>query len=133
MTAGMIAMSRVISRRSHGRRRMLRKPSITICPASVPVSVAFWPEQSSATANSVLRQRRAEQRREQLVGVLDLGDLVVAGAVEGGGRHDQDRGVDEEREHQRDRRVDGREAGSPRACRRCVSRYLRVCTIDECR
>ena len=30
------------------------KPSITICPASVPVSVAFWPEQSSATAKSVL-------------------------------------------------------------------------------
>ena len=37
----MIAMSRVISRRSHGRSRMFRKPSITICPASVPVSVAF--------------------------------------------------------------------------------------------
>ena len=30
------------------------KPSITIWPASVPVSVAFWPEQSSATANSTL-------------------------------------------------------------------------------
>ena len=29
-------------------------PSITIWPASVPVSVAFWPEQSSATANSML-------------------------------------------------------------------------------
>ena len=33
---------------------MLRKPSITICPASVPVIVEFWPEASSATANSVL-------------------------------------------------------------------------------
>ena len=54
MIAGMMAMSRVISRRSHGRRRRLMKPSITIWPASVPVSVAFWPEQSSATANSML-------------------------------------------------------------------------------
>ena len=50
----MMAMSRVISRRSHGRSRMLRNPSITIWPASVPVSVAFCPENSSATANSVL-------------------------------------------------------------------------------
>ena len=54
MSAGTIAMPRVISRRSHGRSRMLRKPSITICPASVPVSVEFCPEKSSATAKSVL-------------------------------------------------------------------------------
>ena len=54
MTAGTIAISRVIRRRSHGRRRILRKPSITICPASVPVSVEFWPEASSASAKSVL-------------------------------------------------------------------------------
>ena len=47
-------MSRVISRRSQGRRRILRKPSITICPASVPVSVEFWPEASKARAKSVL-------------------------------------------------------------------------------
>ena len=54
MTAGTMAMSRVMSRRSHGRRRMLRKPSITIWPASVPVSVEFCPDASSASANSVL-------------------------------------------------------------------------------
>ena len=54
ITAGTMAMSRVMSRRSQGGRRMLRKPSITICPASVPVSVEFCPEASSATANSVL-------------------------------------------------------------------------------
>ena len=54
MIAGTMAMRRVMSRRSHGRRRMLMNPSITIWPASVPVSVAFWPEQSSATANSTL-------------------------------------------------------------------------------
>ena len=47
-------MSRVMSRRSHGRSRRLMNPSITICPASVPVSVAFWPEQRSAIANRAL-------------------------------------------------------------------------------
>ena len=33
---------------------MLRNPSITIWPASVPVSVEFCPEASSARANTVL-------------------------------------------------------------------------------
>jgi hypothetical protein len=54
MTAGTMAMSRVISRRSQGRIRMLRNPSITIWPASVPVNVEFCPEASSARANIVL-------------------------------------------------------------------------------
>ncbi len=48
--AGIMASVRVIRRRSQGRMRKLRKPSITIWPASVPVSVEDWPEQSSATA-----------------------------------------------------------------------------------
>ena len=51
-TAGMIASPRLIMRRSQGWMRMWRKPSITICPASVPVIVLDWPEQSSATANT---------------------------------------------------------------------------------
>ena len=54
ITAGMIAMSRVMRRRSQAGSRMLRKPSITIWPASVPVMVEFCPEASRATANSVL-------------------------------------------------------------------------------
>jgi len=41
ITAGTIAIIRVIRRRSHGPSRMLRKPSITIWPASVPVIVEF--------------------------------------------------------------------------------------------
>ena len=52
--AGTIAMSRVMSRRSQGRMRRSRNPSITIWPASVPVSVEFWPEASRASANTVL-------------------------------------------------------------------------------
>ena len=54
MIAGTIAMMRVMRRRSHGWRRMFKKPSITIWPASVPVSVEFWPEARSASAKSVL-------------------------------------------------------------------------------
>ena len=54
IAAGMIATMRVISRRSQGRMRKFRKPSITICPAIVPVSVEDCPEQSSATANTTL-------------------------------------------------------------------------------
>ncbi len=52
--AGTIAIRRVMSRRNHGRIRMFRKPSITIWPASVPVSVEFCPEASSARANTAL-------------------------------------------------------------------------------
>ena len=48
IAAGTMAMARVMSRRSHGRMRMLRNPSITICPASVPVSVEFCPDARSA-------------------------------------------------------------------------------------
>ena len=53
-TAGTIASSRVTSRRTQGASRTCRNPSITICPASVAVTVEFWPEASSATANRVL-------------------------------------------------------------------------------
>ncbi len=42
-----------------------------------------------------------------LYAVLDLRHVVVAGAVEDGGRHHQDRPVDEQRAHQRHRRVEG--------------------------
>ena len=54
LAAGTMAMARVIKRRSHGRKRMLMNPSITICPASVPVSVEFCPEASSASAKIIL-------------------------------------------------------------------------------
>ena len=89
MTAGMIAMSRVMSRRSQAGSRMSRNPSITIWPASVPVMVEFWPEASSATANSVLASVVPEQRRQEPVGVADVGHLLVAGLVERGGREDR--------------------------------------------
>ena len=40
-------------RRSQGAMRRLRKPSITIWPASVAVMVEFSPQHNSAIANSV--------------------------------------------------------------------------------
>ena len=33
---------------------MFKKPSITICPAKVPVKVEFWPDAKSATAKTIL-------------------------------------------------------------------------------
>ena len=53
-TAGRMANVRVMSRRTHGKIRQCMKPSITTCPASVPVMVLLWPLANSATANSVL-------------------------------------------------------------------------------
>ena len=55
-------------------------------------------------------RRRPQRGRQQPVGVLDLGDAGLPGAVEGGCREDQDRGVDEQRQHQRDRAVERGEA-----------------------
>ena len=51
----------------------------------------------------------AEQRRQQLVRVLNLGDFGVSRGVKGRRRDDEDRRVDEEREAQRDRRIEERE------------------------
>ena len=65
--AGRIASQRVIRRRTHGLKRQCMKPSMTTCPASVPVIVLLWPLASSATANSVLAGGGAEQRRERQV------------------------------------------------------------------
>ena len=89
---------------------MSRKPSITICPASVAVTVELRPQQSSAMANSVGAIADAEQRRQQRVRLAELGHVGLAACVERRGRQDQDRGVDEQREGQRDGRVDRREA-----------------------
>ena len=49
-----LEVARVIKRRIQGFKRISRKPSITICPASVPVSVEFCPDASSAQAKRVL-------------------------------------------------------------------------------
>ena len=50
----MMASIRVTSRRNQGRMRQCMNPSITTCPARVPVMVLLWPLASNATANSVL-------------------------------------------------------------------------------
>src|SRR6266436_1198351 len=53
-TAGKMASDRVMSRRTQGLIRQCMKPSITTCPAKVPVMVLLCPLASSATANKVL-------------------------------------------------------------------------------
>ncbi len=52
------------------------------------------------------RTADAQQRREKLVGVLDLGHLGVAAGVERRGGNDEDGGVDEQRGAERDGRVE---------------------------
>ncbi|MNJ00635.1 hypothetical protein D3C73_1600200 [compost metagenome] len=49
--AGIIASKRVISLRNHGSIRSFKCPSITICPARVPVTVELCPAAISAMAN----------------------------------------------------------------------------------
>ena len=49
-----MASVRVMIRRSHGRILQRMKPSITTCPASVPVMVLLCPLASRATTNNVL-------------------------------------------------------------------------------
>ena len=68
-----MASVRVIRRRSQGLMRMLRKPSITICPARVPVSVEDCPEQSSATANMMPARLVPSSGTSSSVRLLDLG------------------------------------------------------------
>ena len=105
MTTGTMAMPRVSSRRAQLGRRRCRKPSITIWPASVAVTVELRPEASSATANSVEAMPRPSSGDSSSIRLADLGDVGMAARVEGRGRDDQDRGVDEQRQHQRDGRV----------------------------
>ena len=100
---------RVISRRSQGRMRKLRKPSITIWPARVPVSVEDCPEQSSATANTTLATPVPSSGASSNVRLLNLRDHDGA-LEEDGGRDDQDGGVHQQRRVERDRRIDQVEA-----------------------
>ena len=54
------------------------KPSITIWPASVAVTVEFRPQHSSAMPNSVGAMAGAEQRRQERVHLVELGDVGLA-------------------------------------------------------
>ena len=87
-------MARVIRRRSQGARR--RDGRIDAAA-----------EQRDAEQGG--GDGEPEQRRQEVMRLADLGHRGVARRMEGGGREDQDRGVDQQREHQRDGRVDGGE------------------------
>ncbi len=54
-------------------------------------------------------QADAEHGAEEVKGVLDLRHVLMARPVERGRREDEDGGIDEEREHERDARIDGGE------------------------
>ena len=67
-TAGMMASVRVMSRRSHGWIRQCMKPSITTCPASVPVMVLLWPLASKRHGKQRAGDGCAQQRRQRQIG-----------------------------------------------------------------
>ncbi len=54
----------------------------------------------------------ADQRIQQAIRILDLGDVPVTGPMERRGGKRQDRGVDEQRDGKRDDRIDRRQANS---------------------
>src|ERR1039457_6520537 len=132
MAAGMIAAVLVTSRRSHGRMRNCRNPSMMTWPAMVPVRVEDCPEHNRAIPKRMLaavvptigvsnwcacwiwvttipRVKKTVDRRQQLVRLLDLGHDDPSGEENGGGEH-QDSCVHEQRSVQRDDRVDQIEA-----------------------
>ncbi|KAG6558210.1 hypothetical protein Mapa_000393 [Marchantia paleacea] len=54
MAAGMMVMPRVMDLLIHGFNRIFRNPSMTICPARVPIMVEACPLASSPTPNRIL-------------------------------------------------------------------------------
>ena len=52
-TAGIMATKRVISLLIQGFNLNFKYPSITICPAKVPVTVELWPAAINAMANNM--------------------------------------------------------------------------------
>ncbi|MNL42247.1 hypothetical protein D3C87_1646900 [compost metagenome] len=54
INAGITAINRVINLLNQGFNLIFKNPSITICPARVPVNVEFCPEAKSAIAKAIL-------------------------------------------------------------------------------
>ena len=59
-------------RRSQGRMRISRKPSITTWPARVPVSVEDWPEADQRDGENHAGQAGVQQRRQQPIRLLNF-------------------------------------------------------------
>ena len=106
MSAGMIAMSRVIRRRSHGPQPDVQEAFHHDLAGQRAGQRRVLTGEQQRDGEKRAGELRAEERREQQVGVRDVRDALVARAVERGRRHDQNRAVQEEREHQRDGRID---------------------------
>ena len=108
--AGTIAMPRVISRRSQGGRRMLEEALHHDLAGERRGHrrVEAAAEQRDAEQASA-RWRAPSSGASRLCASPSSATSVRPVRVEGRGGEDQDRGVDQEREHQRDGRVDGRE------------------------
>ena len=90
----------VTSRRSQIGMRKPTKPCMIIWPAMVPTVDADTPEAISETRNTPAAAG-AEQRRERVIGGLDLRDLGMAG-MERARRHHHHRHIDQAGDGQRD-------------------------------
>ncbi len=104
---------------------------MTICPASVPVRWSFAGSQKGQRENRA-RHSDPEGGAEELEGILNAGDILMAGPMERGGRQDEDRAIDEEREHEGGGRVDGGEFDGLTPALGVLSKF-RVWTTEEWR
>jgi len=68
-----------------GGSLMSRKPSITIWPDSVAVTVEFKPQHRSAMPNSVGAIEEPSSGREKRVHLVELGERRSTNLVKGGG------------------------------------------------
>ena len=90
----------VTSRRTQIGMRKPTNPCMIIWPAIVPTAELDTPEAISETQEHAGRPG-AEQRRQRVIGGLDLRDVAVAG-MEGARRHHHHRHVDQAGDGQRD-------------------------------
>ena len=104
----MIAIRRVISRRNQGRNSKIKKTfhHNLACKRTGESRVLSGCKQRNRKHNA--RNANAQQRTEQFVGFLDLGHVLMPGPMKHCCCNDQNRRVNEQREHERKGGVDCR-------------------------
>ena len=107
----------VTSRRTQTGIRKPTKPCMIIWPAMVPTAEA-GNARGHQRHQEHARRGAAEQRRQRMIGGLDLRDVAVAG-VERARRHHHHRHVDQAGDGERDHDFAVREAQHRAARRRC--------------
>ena len=107
--AGTMAIARVTSRRAQGGRRMSMKPSITIWPASVAVTVEFRPQHRSAMPNRVGALAEPSSGASSVCTSPSSATSVCPVLLKVAAARIRIDALMISAKHQRDRRIDGRE------------------------